>query len=275
MAKSLSIHLALADVAKQYRQNFIMLIIAGAIASVGILIDYNTHKHLEEVAALKDAAKSQPTAQGAWDAVKVYAKALGEKHSPLKGNYMGLLVLLLLTYLHLGFVRVCFQSATKGTISLQNFISTPSDYLIFMGATLTLIAMTIGFALAIMGGLTLLHWFALPESVLFFIATLLAMIFMVYMVHFAFIQICLVDKSQGVLEILGASKAIVAGNLGHIVGFFIVMAFFIAIFNLLAVFLVNKIALFVPVQGFSHFVASALTAPLMLLGMISVYKQLK
>jgi len=275
MAKSLSIHLPLSDTVKQYRQNFIFFIVAGAIASVGILIDYNTHKHLEEVAALKETAKIQPTAQGAWEAVKTYAKALGEKHNPLKGNYMGLLMLLLLTYLHLGFVRVCFQSATKGMVNLQNFISTPSDYLTFIGMTLALFAMVVGFAIVMMGGLTLLNWFALPESVLFFIATLLTMIFIVYMVHFAFIQICLVDKSQGVLETLGASKAVVAGNLGRIVALFTVIGFFVAIFNLLAVLLLSKIAIFIPIQGFSQFVASAFTAPLMLLGMISVYRQLK
>lgn len=275
MAKSLSIQLALSDVVKQYRQNFILLIVAGAITSVGILIDYNTHKHLEEVAALKEAAKMQPTAQGAWEAVKTYAKAIAEKHNPLKGNYKGLLMILLLTYLQLGFVRVCFQSATKGTVNLRNFFSTPSDYFTFVGATLAIVAMTVGFGIAMMGVLTLLSWFALPESVLFFIAALLAVIFIVYMVHFAFIQICLVDKPQGVLEILGASKAVVAGNLAKIVGFFIVINFFVGIFNLFVVFLLSKIALFIPIQGFAHFIAPALTAPLMLLGMISVYKQLK
>jgi hypothetical protein len=276
MAKSFSIDRALSDAFGQYCKNWLMLTLAGAIVSSAWLVDHNSVGHLNEVRGFfKHELTQSANAQDAWNKVKDFGHSLGQRQNPARGQYLGLLMWLLVIYLHIGLVRMCMQLTAKGKATFEAFLTGPWDFLKYLGAVSVLSALVIAFTVSMGGLCVLLKWFQLPLSVILMFGFTLLIIFGVYMLHFAFLEYCVVDKAKGVMGVLGCSKEAVAGNLGHLFGFVVIFAIIRALCGIVLHLVASPLAMMIPLPGFGYFLVGSVVTPIVAMGYTSVYRQLK
>lgn len=277
MAKSFSIYKAISDGFVNYGKNWLLLTVAGALVSSVWLVDSVTGiNHLNKTRhffkqELKHSANASDAVKKSWD---FHISMKETINTP--GGAMGLIAMsFLIGYLYLGLIRMCLQILSKGKTSLESMITGVGSYLRWWGASLVLMAIVLLFGLSCGIGFAALEWFQVPMwfKILAFFIWLI--IFAVYMLHFRFIQMCLVDNAKGVMGLLECSKKIVSGNLAHIFGYMIIAHMIFGISTLVFGLLLTPVGQMVGVSGLGFFLVSAVMTPINVMASTSVYYQLK
>ena len=277
MAKSFSIYKAIGDGFVNYGRNWLILTLAGAVVSSVFLIDHVTGlDHLKETHHFfKNELKHSVNASDAWNKTVNFHFSVRERFSTPGGALGGILIWFLLAYAGLGIARMCLQILSKGKTSLEAMITNLGDFLRYLGAGCVLITLCIVFGLALSIVAYCLHWLQLPLSVIFLAGFVIAVIFVVYMLHFIFLNFCMIDKSKGVMGIIECSKKVVAGNLSHMVGFIIISYLLFGIATLALGSIGMPLAKMVGISGLSFFLVSSIMTPINMMAWASVYRQLK
>lgn len=272
MAKTFSINKALHDAFGMCLKNWQLLLMGGALVSAGWLVDYHTVGHFQRIRHfVKTELPESVNAQEAVAKIKTFGRSLAAQG----GHHESLLIWLLMLYLHLGLVRLCLQliGGKKGNLNL--FVTGPWDFLRYFGAMLVLVLLLVGFVLGVIAVCALLKWFQLPMSVIFLLAFALTMVFVIYMLHFMFLQYCAAEKPKSVMAILKCSKSKVCGVLAKLFGFIIIFHMVMELVKLLLAIPAHVVGRFVPISGIACFLICMLTAPILAMGYASVYRQLK
>lgn len=273
MAKtSFSINQALHDAFGAYRSNWQLLLLGGALVSVGWLVDYHTVGHLQRI---KHFVKVElPHSENAQEAV-AKIKTFGRSLDAQGNHHESLLIWILVLYLNLGLARLCLQILGKGKASLQAFVTGPWDFLRYIGALCILGALATLFVLAMIAVTLFLKWFELHISIILLFAFILTIIFAVYMLHFIFTQYCAADKPKSVTDILKCSKNKACGNIGHLIGFVVIFHVVLELLKLILSIPADMIGGFIPVSGAAYFLVCMLVSPIVAMGYASVYRQIK
>lgn len=276
MAKSFSINKAIGEAFRQYCKHWMVLTLGGALVSAVWLVDFNSVGHLSEVRYfVKQELPNSASAQEAWGKLNEFVVSISQRHNPLKGQFLGLLMWLVALYFHIGLVRLCMNAAGKGKAGLDSFITQPNEFARYLGGMAILVLLALTFNISLGAVAIALNWFQLSEPFMVLVVTVLAAVFLVYMLHFIFISYCLVDKAKSVMGMLSCSKNVVCGVLPHLLGFVVIFWMVRMLAKMLLGLLLSPLGGLVPVAGFDCFLIGCVIAPITAMAYTSVYRQLK
>jgi hypothetical protein len=278
--KSFPIFTPVVDAFRGFGKNWLLFLCAGALMSSIHLFDRHlmpsgSGKLYQEIKQVvrKDLPNSK-SAQEFFNHIGNLRSFFRGHPEPLKYYGYGLGFSALMLFLLFGFIGICLSLGGKKKASLSGFLPSGRQYARFLGALVIVGGLFFVFAAGLDALDVALSWFGLPLSYKLLSGFVALLVFLVYIMHFAFIAWCAADKSKGVCATLSCSVNLMRGNVMRVIAFALLFTFVMGLCREVAFMLLSYLPV-VPVPGFSVFLVGTVICPISIMGWTAAYKHLK
>ena len=278
--KSFPIFTPVVDAFRAFGKNWVLFLCAGVLMSSIHLFD----RHLISVGSgklyqdIKQVVRydlpHSASAQEFFNHIGHLRSFFRGHPEPLRYYGYGLGFSVLMLFLMFALIGIFLGLGTKKKFSLLGLLPDARQFARMLGATAIVSGAFLVFGIGLDALEIAFSWFGLTLGCKLICGFAALLVFLVYMMHFAFIAWCAADKSKRVLDTLSCSVNLMCGNVMRVIAFALVFTLIVGLLREVLFIFLNHFPA-VPIPGFSIFLVGSVINPIVIMGWTAAYKHLK